>query len=95
VTINSNSKNLIIEVCDDGVGIPQDEIPKIFKEFYRARNVKKISAEGSGLGLSVVKRIVERHEGTVEAKSPSRIADRDHLGTCFTIELPLVKKGKN
>ena len=95
VTINSNSKNLIIEVCDDGVGIPQDEIPKIFKEFYRARNVKKISAEGSGLGLSVVKRIVERHEGTVEAKSPSRIADRDHPGTCFTIELPLVKKEKN
>jgi signal transduction histidine kinase len=95
VTINSNSKNLIIEVCDDGVGIPPDEIPKIFKEFYRARNVKKISAEGSGLGLSVVKRIVERHEGTVEVESPSRMAKNDHPGTCFTIGIPFVRKEKD
>jgi len=95
VTINSDSKNLIIEVCDDGVGIPRDELPKIFREFYRAHNVKKISAEGSGLGLSVVKRIVERHEGTIEAKSPSRMAKKDHPGTCFTIEIPFERKEKD
>ena len=95
ITINSNSKNLIIEVCDDGVGIPKEELPKIFKEFYRANNVRKIVSEGSGLGLSVVKRIVERHGGTVSAVSPSRMATRDHPGTCFTIEIPFERKEKD
>jgi signal transduction histidine kinase len=92
VSISNDSKNLIIEVCDDGVGIPKNELPKIFKDFYRALNVKKIVVEGSGLGLSVVKRIVERHGGTVKAESPSRFAKRDHPGTCFTIELPFERK---
>ena len=88
VTINSDKVNLFIRVCDDGVGIPAEELPKIFNDFYRAQNVKKIVTEGSGLGLSVVKRIVERHGGKVEVQSPSRMADRDHPGTCFTIQLP-------
>jgi signal transduction histidine kinase len=95
VTINSDSKNLIIEVCDDGVGIPEDEQPKIFKDFYRAMNVKKIVSEGSGLGLSVVKRIVERHGGKVEVQSPSRMANRDHPGTCLRIEIPFLRKEKD
>ena len=95
ITINSDSSNLIIEVCDDGVGIPENELPKIFKDFYRAANVKKIIAEGSGLGLSVVKRIVERHGGTIKAKSPSRMAKKDHPGTCITIELPFQRKEKD
>jgi len=95
VIINSNSKNLFIEVCDDGVGIPENELPKIFKDFYRANNVRKIVSEGSGLGLSVVKRIIERHEGTINVLSPSRMATRDHSGSCFTIELPFDKKEKN
>lgn len=88
MTIKSNNDNLIIEVCDDGVGIPENELPKIFKDFYRAVNVKKIVTEGSGLGLSVVKRIVERHGGSVKAESPSRMATKDHPGTCFTIRIP-------
>jgi signal transduction histidine kinase len=95
VTINSDSSNLIIEVCDDGVGIPENELPKIFKDFYRAANVKKIIAEGSGLGLSVVKRIVERHGGTIKAESPSRMAKKDYPGTRFTIELPFRRKEKD
>jgi len=95
VTINNDSSNLIIEVCDDGVGIPENELPKIFKDFYRAANVKKIIAEGSGLGLSVVKRIVERHGGTIKAESPSRLAKKDYPGTRFTIELPFHRKEKD
>ncbi|MCW8823043.1 MAG: ATP-binding protein, partial [Ignavibacteriaceae bacterium] len=50
--------------------------------------------EGSGLGLSVVKRIVERHSGTIKAESPSRMATKDRPGTCFTIELPFHRKEK-
>lgn len=95
VTITSDKNNLFVEVCDDGVGIPQEELPKIFKEFYRANNVKKIVTEGSGLGLSVVKRIVERHGGSIIAESPSRLASRDYPGTCFTIDLPFQRKKKD
>lgn len=95
VTIISDKNSLVIEVCDDGVGIPEEELPKIFKEFYRANNVKKIVSEGSGLGLSVVKRIVERHGGTIKAVSPSRMATRDHSGSCFTIEIPFDRKEKD
>ena len=92
IRIKSDQNNLFIEVCDDGVGIPADELPKIFKEFYRAKNVKKIVSEGSGLGLSVVKRIIERHGGKIKVESPSRMADRDHPGTCFTISIPFERK---
>lgn len=92
VTINSNIDSTIIQICDDGVGIPENELPKIFNEFYRAKNVKKIVLEGSGLGLSVVKRILERHGGTIKAESPSRMAKQDHPGTCFTITIPFKRK---
>jgi signal transduction histidine kinase len=92
VTISSDKKNIYIKVCDDGVGIPEKELPKIFNDFYRAQNVKKIVSEGSGLGLSVVKRIVERHGGKIEVQSPSRMADRDHPGSCFTISIPFERR---
>jgi len=95
VIISNDSKNLIIEVCDNGVGIPENELPKIFNDFYRAQNVKKIVTEGSGLGLSVVKRIVERHGGKVEVQSPSRMADHDRPGTCFTISIPFERPKEN
>jgi signal transduction histidine kinase len=58
-------------------------------------NVKKIAIEGSGLGLSVVKKVVERHGGTIKAKSPSRMAKKNRPGTCFTIELPFERKEKD
>nr|MCU0344150.1 sensor histidine kinase [Ignavibacterium sp.] len=82
MTINSNSKNLLIEVCDNGVGIPAEELPKIFKEFYRANNVRKIVSEGSGLGLSVVKRIVESYSGKIEVESEYG------EGTLFRVYIP-------
>ncbi len=93
-TINSTSSNLIVEVCDDGVGIPENELPKIFNDFYRAVNVKKITIEGSGLGLSVVKKVIERHGGSISVESPSRMARLGRPGSCFTIRLPFQRKEK-
>ena len=95
VTLKDEKDDVIIEVCDDGVGIPEDEMSKIFKDFYRAENVKKISTEGSGLGLSVVKKIVDRHEGAIEVKSPSRLAKQNQPGSCFTVKLPFRRKEKS
>jgi len=95
ITLKDDKNKVVIEVCDDGVGIPEEGISKIFKDFYRAENVKKISTEGSGLGLSVVKKIIDRHEGLIRVKSPSRMAKRDQPGSCFTITLPFRRKEKS
>ena len=95
VALKNDGNNLIIEVCDDGVGIPEKEMPKIFKDFYRGENVKKISTEGSGLGLSVVKKIVDRHDGLIRVKSPSHLAKTGQPGTCFLIRLPYQRKAKD
>ncbi len=92
IHVEEEKDNLIIKVCDNGLGIPQGEIEKIFKDFYRATNIKKIGVEGSGLGLSVVKQIVERHGGTVNVQSPSHLSTNKYPGTCVKITLPFLKK---
>jgi signal transduction histidine kinase len=92
VSLDNENNSQLITVCDNGLGIPADELPKIFKDFYRASNVKKVYSEGSGLGLSVVKKVVERHGGHIEVKSPSKMGGMKNPGTCFTITLPLPTK---
>jgi signal transduction histidine kinase len=94
VTIKNDGNNLLVEVCDDGVGIPEEEIPKIFKDFYRTEAAKKVSTEGSGLGLSVVKKIIDRHNGQIRVKSPSHLSKHNQPGSCFTVKLPFQRKEK-
>ena len=76
-----------LEFCDNGVGIPEKDRNKIFNDFYRASNVKDIVQDGTGLGLSVVKQIVEQHNGTITFESPSRMADNTGPGTSFLLQL--------
>lgn len=76
--IRRGKKNMIIQVKDDGGGIPQDIIPKLFIPFFTNKS------KGTGLGLSIVNRIVQNHHGTIKASNEGK-------GACFTITLP---KGK-
>lgn len=92
IIVEEDSENLIIKVCDDGIGIPKEDQEKIFTDFYRASNTKQFGAEGSGLGLSVVKQIVERHNGTIDIQSPSYLSTSKYPGTCVKITLPYLKK---
>jgi signal transduction histidine kinase len=92
IEVDEDKDNLIIKVCDDGVGIPEEEIDKIFNDFYRASNIKSGGVEGSGLGLSVVKQILERHNGTIYVQSPSHLSTNKYPGTSVTITLPFLKK---
>ena len=78
---------IVIEVADSGVGIPPEDLPKIFEELYRGSNTR--STEGSGLGLALVKRIVELHNGQVYARS----SQAEPRGTVFTIRLPVTRRG--
>jgi signal transduction histidine kinase len=92
IVLDSENEKVIVEVCDNGMGIPKEEIYKIFNDFYRASNIKKIFTEGSGLGLSIVKKVIDRHGGTISVQSPSRMANKDQPGASFIVELPFQRK---
>jgi signal transduction histidine kinase len=74
-----------IKVADTGIGIPADELPRLWQEFFRARNAKQSGISGTGLGLSIVKQLVEQFGGTISAESV------EGKGSTFTIILPLEK----
>ncbi len=76
-------RQVIMEVCDEGIGIPAEDRASLFKSFHRAANVGQIP--GTGLGLTIVKRCVELHGGTVSFES------RPGVGTRFTVQLPLLE----
>ncbi|GAU77312.1 HAMP domain-containing sensor histidine kinase [Fusibacter sp. 3D3] len=69
LTLSSDAGNAIIKVRDNGKGIPESEIKAIFKRFYRVDDSRSSGYGGSGIGLSIVEKIIEKHQGTVIAKS--------------------------
>jgi signal transduction histidine kinase/tetratricopeptide (TPR) repeat protein len=73
---------VVFEVSDTGIGIPEQELGLLFEEFFRASNARRVEAEGTGLGLAIVKRIVEGHGGSVSIKSA------EGKGTTVTVRLP-------
>jgi signal transduction histidine kinase len=75
---------LIIEVADNGIGIPEDEIPVLFREFVRIRRKETRNIMGSGLGLSIVKRLVDLYDGTIEVES------QQGKGSLFRVVLPII-----
>ena len=82
VRIRSSDEKMIVEVMDTGPGIPEDELPKMFGEFYQGRNAMP---GGVGLGLSIAKKIVEAHNGRIWVESPY---PESTTGTKFTFTLP-------
>lgn len=87
IVLSEGGEYTEIEVCDNGIGIPDEDKGKIFSEFYRASNVKHKIHEGTGTGLSVVKQIIEQHGGTISFESPSRMANEKERGTSFKVRL--------
>ncbi|HEX4961324.1 MAG TPA: ATP-binding protein [Thermoanaerobaculia bacterium] len=73
----------VIEVCDTGIGIPQESIPRLFERFYRVDKGRAREEGGTGLGLAIVKHVAQAHGGQVEVESkPGR-------GSTFRVKLPL------
>ena len=83
VEVCRNSSLALISVADQGVGIPKEERKKIFEKFYRVQAAKGEEKGGSGLGLTLVKHIVEAHGGTIEVESV--VGE----GSKFTLRIPL------
>ena len=84
VSINAQNQGECVElkVSDTGVGIKKENLPRIFDRFYRVRDEYTRRVIGSGLGLPLVKSIVEAHSGTIT------VASEQHKGTTFTVSLP-------
>ncbi len=72
----------VLKVADDGIGIPEDELPFVFERFYRADKSRNRNLGGAGIGLAIVKSIVLAHEGDLTAQSVLG------QGSCFTVSIP-------
>ncbi|MFH1700144.1 MAG: HAMP domain-containing sensor histidine kinase [Candidatus Zixiibacteriota bacterium] len=86
VLLSSDKRNSMIQIIDNGIGIPASEIPKIFNRFYRIGDEMTRTVNGSGLGLFLVRQIIDAHTGTVTASSKGT-----NQGSKFVITLPLAK----
>jgi len=81
-TENGDGRAVEIRIEDRGPGIPSSELPHIFEPFYRGRVAREEQIEGSGIGLSLVKHVVDAHGGTIRVTSP------EGGGSRFTLFLP-------
>lgn len=84
VTVEQVRGNVKITVSDNGLGIPAVDLPHIFEKFYRVQTKEHEQIEGTGIGLAIVKRIIEQHSGRISVTSEIG------SGTTFTFYLPLV-----
>ena len=85
VRIFEMGENLLIEIADDGDGIPSEHLPRLFERFYRVDKSRSRNAGGTGLGLSIVKHIIEAHRQTINVRSTQNI------GTTFSFTLKKAK----
>ena len=83
ITLDSDCENVLITVQDTGVGIPEDALEHVFERFYRVDKARSRSTGGSGLGLSIVRSMVERNKGTIHVES---VPD---IGTTFYVSFPV------
>ena len=79
-----NEKNVLLKIIDTGYGIPKNQHNKIFEKLFRADNVRNKDTDGTGLGLYIVKSIVENSGGKIWFESP-----KENKGTTFYVTLPI------
>lgn len=87
VTLKLENRGEVVRfiVSDHGIGIPANQQKNVFARFFRAPNAVKVETDGSGLGLFIVKSIVDKHEGKIWFEST------ENVGTTFYVELPVAK----
>jgi signal transduction histidine kinase len=83
VTLYQERNRACISVRDEGIGISQSEINRIFERFYRVKKDRSRTTGGSGLGLYITKKIIDMHQGEIDIKSI------ENIGSIFTIKLPM------
>jgi PAS domain S-box-containing protein len=82
IAVRAESGQAVLTVADTGIGVPAQEIPRLFERFHRIENTRARSNEGSGIGLALVQELIQLHGGTITASSS------EGEGTTFTVRLP-------
>jgi hypothetical protein len=82
VTVTADAEQVQVRVSDTGIGIPADELGRVFDRFFRSSRSQQQARPGTGLGLTIAKAIIEHHHGTIRA-DPNPLG-----GTIFTFTLP-------
>ena len=83
VNVARSGADAVIRIGDDGIGIPAEDLPRLFTRFFRASNVQRAAIPGVGLGLSTARQVVAAHGGAIDAASTLG------AGTTITVRLPL------
>jgi two-component system phosphate regulon sensor histidine kinase PhoR len=87
--VRTHDGKALLEVTDNGMGIPAESLPRVFERFYRVDEARSRELGGAGLGLSIVRSICAAHHGRVEAASTVG------KGSIFRVELPLASAPSN
>ena len=88
VGVDTGDNELFVRVSDTGIGIPPDDVAKVFEKFHRARDKRLAHITGSGLGLSIARELIRLHDGDIVVESE---LDK---GSTFTITLPVTGEGR-
>lgn len=86
ISLSDDGHDAVLRIEDEGIGIDDADLTKVFDRFYRSAAARRVNSSGSGLGLAIVRWIVERHHGTV------RLERRGPRGTVATVRIPLAAK---
>jgi len=86
VSLSGTPETLVLQVRDEGIGIPAIDLPYVYEPFRRGSNVGAIP--GTGLGLTITKEAIELHGGTISLESQVGV------GTTFTVYLPIANRGE-